>query len=117
MDVLAEVSDKVVTAGQFWGVAVTLSIAVAGVAVVWRPWVAMALAVLVSALGCLLTLSFLDDPIFGDAVLVENGWSWFAGRIVASLLPVVTVAVFMVGPARRRDAAGFEVVGPGRTPG
>ena len=110
MNLLAEVSDKIVSTGQFWAVMAIVSVIVGGMAVALRWWAAMLIAALISALGCVLTLSFLNDAVFGDAVLRESGWSWFASKIAASLLPVATVIVVMVWRKPRRDAVGFEVV-------
>src|SRR4051794_5471446 len=62
-------------------------------------------------LGCWFTLSFLNDPVFGDAVLQENGWSWFASNLTASLLPVAAVVIAGLWSRRsRRELRGFEVV-------
>jgi len=92
-----------------------LSAAVGAVSFGSRSWGALLLAVPMSALGCVFVLSFLDDPVFGDAVLHELGWSWFASNLAASLMPVATVVVtFVLCKRRRRDAAGFEVIQSGR---
>ena len=115
MNLLAEVSDKIVSTGQVWAVMGVLSAAVGAIAFASRSRAAMLVAIPISALGCVFTLSFLDDPIFGDAVLQENGWSWFASKIAASLLPIATAVVAMLWRKRlHRDAAGFEVILSGR---
>ena len=116
MNLLAEVSDKIVSTGQCWAIAVILSLVVGAIAVASRSRAAVLIAVPISALGCLFTLSFLNDPVFGDAVLQENGGLWFASKIAASLLPITTVLAVMMWRRRRRrrDAVGFEVVPSGR---
>jgi hypothetical protein len=117
MNLLAEVSDKVVSTGQVWAVMVVLAAVLGAIAFAWRSWSVLLLSVPLSAFGCVFTLSFLNDPIFGDAVLRENGWSWFASNITASVLPVVAVVVAVPCSRRsRRQRAGFEVVRPGRAP-
>jgi hypothetical protein len=117
MTMLAEVSDKVVSTGQFCTVMAVLSVAVGAIAVASRWWAALLIAVSVAALGCVFTLSFLDDPVLGDAVFQENGWSWFASNLAASVLPLacVVIAVVWRGRAHRRPA-GFEVVQSVRPP-
>jgi hypothetical protein len=114
MNVLAEVSDKIVSTGPFWAVMVILSFAVAAIAVGSRSWAAMLIAVPIAALAWMFTLSFFKDPVFADAVLQENGWSWFSNKLAASLLPIATVFVVTLWRRRRRDAVGFEVVPSGR---
>ena len=113
MQLLAEVSDKIVSTGQFWTVSVMASTLVQAIAVASRSWHVLLVAVPLSALGCLLTLSLLDDPVFGDAILQECGWPWFASNFAASLLPVVMVIVTLTWARRRRPAVGFEVVQSG----
>ena len=117
MNALAEVSDKIVTTGQSWAVAAVLSITIGAIAVVGRRWTAMLVAVPVAALGCVFTLGFLDDPVLGDAVLRENGWSWFASNLGASVLPLACVGVAMVWRGRADwKPVGFEVVQSARPP-
>ncbi|HEY1341316.1 MAG TPA: hypothetical protein VGF59_27590 [Bryobacteraceae bacterium] len=111
MNPLAEVSDKIVSAGQMWAVMGVVSVLVGALALASRSWGLLLLAVPISTLGCMFTLSFLDDPLFGDAVLQENGWSWFASNVTASLLPIAAVVVTVVWSRRsRREFQGFEVV-------
>src|SRR5689334_12753375 len=69
MNLLAEVSDKIVSTGQVWAVMVIVSAVVGVIALAWRSWGVLLFAVPISALGCLFILSFLNDPLFGDAVL------------------------------------------------
>lgn len=116
MNLLAEVSDKIgVSTSSVWVFMGVVSAAVGVIAFASRSWGAMFLAVPISALGCVLILSFLDDPVFGDAVLQELGWAWFATNLAASLLPVATVAVVVASRRRLQEGgAGFEVVQSGR---
>ena len=112
MILLAEISDKIVTAGQTWTVMALLSMVVGAVGFASRSWAVLAIALPVSVVGCLFFLSYVEDPVFGDAVLREHGWSWFPGRIGASLLPTAAaVAAVLVSKRSRRDRRGFEVVG------
>lgn len=110
--VLAEVSDKIVSTGEVWAVTAVFSAVVGAIAVASRWWAAMLVATTISLLVCLFTLSFLNDPIFGNAVLQENGWSWFVTKIAACLLPIVTLIIVMLCTSRPKGT-GFEVVRPG----
>jgi hypothetical protein len=114
MTILAEVSDKIVSPGQIWAVMGVLAAVLGAIAFASRSWGILFLAVPASALGSMLVLSFLDDPFFGDAVLQENGSSWFASGLAASALPVAAVIVALIWSKRlRREAVGFEVVRSG----
>jgi len=110
MNLLAEVADKIISTGQVWAVMGVVSAAVGAIAFASRR-AAMLVAIAISALGCVFTLSFLDDAVLGEAVLQERGWSSFATKMATCLLPVATAVVAMLWRKRfHRDATGFEVV-------
>ena len=111
MPLLAEISDKIVSPADFWVVMGAMSVWIAWLAYASRSWGVLLLAAPVSALGWILTLSFLDDPMFGDAVLREQGWPWFANNLAASTLPVTVGVVIILWRKRQgRIRGGFEVL-------